>query len=440
MTRQRHRRWRAAMAAGLAFTMVASACADDEDDAAETSDEGGDSGSSADLEGTTVTVFGSEVEGELQGNQDAFEQFTEDTGITVEISGDRSFETQIGTQIDGGNPPDIALFPQPGKVNDFAEDIIPLPDEVVSEVEENFDPGFTDLVTIDGELKGVPLKADLKSVIWYSPAQFEENGYEIPETFDDWLALADTMAADGNTPFCIGIGSDDATGWPFTDWVEDFMLRMKGPEVYDEWYQHEIPFDDPDVVEVTEAVYDLWSGEGYVFGGVENVAATPFADAGLPLLEGDCQMHRQGNFYSANFPEGTTYGPDGDIDAFYLPGSEEHPNITLSGGNYAAALADRPEVMEVMRFMASPEYASARAVTAGFLSPNQNVDTSQYPDELTQNFGEILAAGDPVRFDASDLMPGAVGAGTFWSAAVDITTGAKDVPTALGEVEASWPS
>lgn len=439
MTRQRHTRWRAALAAGLALTMVASACADDDDDAAETSEEGGDGGSGGDFEGTTVTVFGSEVEGELQGNQDAFEQFTEDTGITVEISGDRSFETQIGTQIDGGNPPDIALFPQPGKVNDFAEDIIPLPDEVVTEVEENFDPGFTDLVTIDGELKGVPLKADLKSVIWYSPAQFEENGYEIPETFDDFLALADTMAADGNTPFCIGIGSDDATGWPFTDWVEDFMLRMKGPDVYDQWYQHEIPFDDPDVVEVTEAVYDLWSGEGYVFGGVENVAATPFADAGLPLLEGDCQMHRQGNFYSANFPEDTTYGPDGDIDAFFLPGSEENPNITLSGGNYAAALADRPEVMEVMRFMASPEYASARAVTAGFLSPNKNVDTSQYPDELTQSFGEILAAGDPVRFDASDLMPGAVGAGTFWSAAVDITTGAKDVPTALGEVEASWP-
>ncbi|MDD9369456.1 MAG: ABC transporter substrate-binding protein [Acidimicrobiales bacterium] len=440
MTRQRHTRWRAAMAAGLAFALVASACADDEDDAAETSDEGTDSGASADLEGTTVTVFGSEVEGELQGNQDAFEQFTEDTGITVEVSGDRSFETQIGTQIDGGNPPDIALFPQPGKVNDFAEDIIPLPDEVVTEVEENFDPGFTDLVTIDGELKGVPLKADLKSVIWYSPAQFEENGYEIPETFDDFLALADTMAEDGNTPFCIGIGSDDATGWPFTDWVEDFMLRMKGPDVYDQWYQHEIAFDDPDVVEVTEAVYDLWSGDGYVFGGVENVAATPFADAGLPLLEGDCQMHRQGNFYSANFPEGTTYGPDGDIDAFFLPGSEEYPNITLSGGNYAAALADRPEVMAVMEYMASPEYASERAVTAGFLSPNQNVDTTQYPDELTQSFGEILAAGDPVRFDASDLMPGAVGAGTFWSAAVDITTGAKDVPTALGEVEASWPS
>ncbi len=436
MNRQRHPRWRAALAGFLVLTLAASACADDDDDDAATDS---DSGSGGDLDGTTVTIFGSEVETELQGNQDAFDQFTEDTGITVEVSGDRSFETQIGTQIDGGDPPDIALFPQPGKVTDFADDIIALPDDVVSEVEANFDPGFTDLVEIEGELKGIPLKADLKSLVWYSPAQFEENGYEIPETFEDWLALADTMAADGNTPFCIGLGSDDATGWPFTDWVEDFMLRLKGPEVYDQWYQHEIPFDDPEVVEVGEAVYDLWSQEGYVYGGVENVAATPFADAGLPLLDGSCMMHRQGNFYSANFPDGTTYGPDGDIDAFYLPGSEENPNITLSGGNYAAMLVDRPEVVEVMNFLASEEYASARAPAPGFLSPNKNVDTSQYPDEFTAGFGEILAAGDPVRFDASDLMPGAVGAGSFWSAAVDITTGAKDVPTAFGEVEQSWP-
>ena len=439
MTRQRSH-WRTAVAACLALTLAASACADDDDgDEASTDADSGDSGAGGDFEGTTVTIFGSEVETELQGNQDAFEQFSEDTGITVEVSGDRSFETQIGTQIDGGNPPDIALFPQPGKVNDFNEDIIPLPDDIRSEVEENFDPGFTDLVVFEDQMKGIPLKADLKSLVWYSPAEFEENGYEIPETFDDWLALADTMAEDGNTPFCVGIGSDDATGWPFTDWVEDFLLRTAGPDVYDQWYTHEIPFDDPQVVEAAEQVYDLWSQEGYVFGGVENAAATPFADAGLPLLEGDCQMYRMGNFYSANFPEGTTFGPDGDVDAFYLPGSEENPNITLSGGNYAAMLADRPEVVEVMRFLASPEYASARAPAPGFLSPNKNVDTSQYPDELTQNFGEILAAGDPVRFDASDLMPGAVGAGTFWSAAVDITTGAQDVPTAFAGVEQSWP-
>jgi alpha-glucoside transport system substrate-binding protein len=437
MTRQRPR-WRAAIGAGLALTLLAAACADDDDggNASET-----DSGSgSEDLSGTTVKIFGTEVETELQGNQDAFDQFTEDTGITVEVSGDRSADTQIGTLIDGGNPPDIFLFPQPGKVADFQDDIITLPSDVTDLVEANFDPGFTDLVTFDGDLKGVPLKADLKSLVWYSPSAFEAGGYEVPTTFQGFLDLADQMATDGKTPFCIGIGSDDATGWPFTDWVEDFMLREQGPDVYDQWYTHEIPFDDPEVISVGEDVYNLWSKPGYVYGGVQNVASTPFADAGLPLLTGDCMMHRQGNFYSANFPDGTTFGPDGDIDAFYLPGSEDNPHITLSGGNYATALADRPEVMEVMKFMASDEYANARAPAPGFLSPNKNVDTGNYPDEFTAKLGEILAAGDPVRFDASDLMPGAVGADSFWTAAVDITTGAKDVKTAFTDVEATWPA
>jgi alpha-glucoside transport system substrate-binding protein len=431
MTRQR-RRWQAAVAAALALTLIASACAGDDDDSS--------SSSGGDTSGKTVTIGGTEVETELQGNQDAFDKFTEDTGIKVEISGDRSFDSQIGTMIDGGNAPDIALFPQPGKVKDFADDIVTLPDNVDSLVKENFNPGIADLARFDGDLKAVPLKADLKSLVWYSPQAFKDGGYEVPTTFQGWLDLADQMAADKKTPFCIGIGSDDATGWPFTDWVEDFMLRLKGPEVYDKWVNHEIPFDDPDVLEVGNAVYDLWSKPGYVFGGVQNVAATPFAESGLGLLSGDCMMHRQGNFYSANFPDGTTFGADGDINAFYLPGSEENPNITLSGGNYAAPLEDRPEVMQVMEFMASDEYANARAPAPGFLSPNQNVDTSNYPDELTQTFGEILSKADPVRFDGSDLMPGAVGADSFWSAAVDITTGQKDVKTAFTDVEGTWPS
>ncbi len=145
------------------------------------------------------------------------------------------------------------------------------------------------------------------------------------------MALADTMAADGNTPFCIGIGSDDATGWPFTDWVEDFMLRLKGPDVYDQWYKHEIPFDDPDVVEVGEAVYDLWSQEGYVYGGVENVAATPFADAGLPAARRQLHDAPPGQLLLGQLPgRHRPTGPTATSTPSTCPASEENPNITLS--------------------------------------------------------------------------------------------------------------
>jgi alpha-glucoside transport system substrate-binding protein len=434
MTGHRTRWLRAPLALLMPLCLMAGACAGDDDD-----DDGAATETGGELEGTTVTIFGPEVEVEAQGFLDSFAAFEEETGIDVQYQGDRSFEEQIGVRVDGGDAPDIAMFPQPGKIADFADDLVPLSDDVRSTVEDNYDAGWTDLVTIDDEVYGVPAKADLKSLVWYDPAAFSAAGYDVPTTLDGFIDLTDQMMADGKVPFCIGLGSDAATGWPFTDWVEDFMLRLKGPEVYDKWVQHEIPFDDPDVVEVGEYVHDLWAQDGFVFGGLQNAAATPFADAGLPLLEGDCMMHRQGNFYAANWPDGTEIGPDGAVNAFFLPGSEEHPHITLSGGIYAASFSDRPEVEATMAFLASTDQADARAPVGGFLSPNKNVDTSLYPTPIERTFGDILAEADPVRFDASDLMPGAVGSGSFWTAAIDITTGAKSVKEAFAAVEASWP-
>jgi alpha-glucoside transport system substrate-binding protein len=434
MPRHRTRRVRALLGLATSLLVLGAACAKDDNNDKAT---GSASGNSS--KGKVVTIFGPEVEGEAQGLLDAFKGFEKDTGIDVQVQGDRSFEQQIGVRVDGGNPPDIAMFPQPGKIKDFAADLKPLPTDIVSDMKDNFDPGFVGYATVNGKVYAVPAKADLKSLVWYSPKAFTDGGYEIPKTFDAFLALSDKMIKDGKTPFCIGLGSDAATGWPFTDWVEDFMLRLKGPDTYDKWVNHTIPFNSTDVVDVGNAVYKLWSTKGAVFGGLQNVAATPFADAGLPLLKGDCMMHRQGNFYAANWPKGTKLGEDGEVNAFYLPGSTANPNVTLTGGIFAAAFADRPEVMKTMKFIASKDFADARAPVGGFLSPNKNTDTSKYPTAIERNFAEILAKAAPVRFDASDLMPGAVGSGTFWTAAVDITTGAKDVKTAFTAVEGSWP-
>jgi ABC-type glycerol-3-phosphate transport system substrate-binding protein len=262
----------------------------------------------------TVTLFGPEVEQELAGNQQAFDQFTEETGIEVQVQGDRSAEEQVGVQVEGGNPPDIFIFPQPGLLRRFAYDceLVPLPDNVVAAAEENFNEGFLEGGTVGDVLYGVPNKSDVKSLVWYSPPAFEANGYEIPTTHEELIALSDQMVADGEAaPWCIGIGSDAATGWPFTDWMEDYMLRLNGPEVYDQWVFHEIPFDDPEVVEVGNFVMDIWSEDGYVFGGLQAAASTPFADAGLGVIEGDCFMHRQANFYAAQWPEGVQVGTEG---------------------------------------------------------------------------------------------------------------------------------
>jgi alpha-glucoside transport system substrate-binding protein len=446
MTRTRSRGWHWLFALCLSLAMIAAGCADDDDDGGGGAEEAPAEEEPQEIEvgagsGSTVTMTGPEVEVEGQALVDAFDAFTEQTGIEIQYQGTRDFEAQIGVRVDGGDPPDIAMFPQPGRIGEFAEEgaLVPLAPEVTTEVQANMDAQLVELVTIGGQVYGVPAKADLKSVVWYSPDAFEEAGYAIPTTFDEFLALVDQMIANGDTPLCVGIESGEATGWPMTDWIEDFVLRMSGPDVFEQWVNHEIPFTDPQPVAAAQAVYDLWSTEGAVFGGTQNIAATPFAEAGLPLLEGDCMMHRQGNFYGANWPEDTDQGVDGDVNAFYLPGSAEFPNITLTGGIYAAAFNDRPEVQQVMQFIASEEFANARVENqvGGYLSPNRNQDVSLYPTEIERNFAAILAANTPLLFDADDRI-GGEGQRTWWNANVDIVTGDETVEDGFATVEETF--
>lgn len=429
-----HTRWKRPLVVAFALALVAAGCSD-----------GDDNGGAADGDLTAVTIFGPEVESELEGFATALEPL-KDQGIEASISGDRSAEEQIGVQVSGGSAPDIFVFPQPGRVQDFIEsgDLVPLRQDVADAVRESFPEDLWRLGEgPDGELYAVPNKADVKSLVWYSPTAFTDAGYDIPATHDELIELADTMVTDGErSPFCIGIGSDAATGWPFTDWVEDYMLRLKGPDVYDAWVANEIPFDDPDVIEVGEFVFDLWSTPDYVFGGLQTIASTPFADSGLGVIEENCWMHRQANFFEAQWPSDVEVGPEADVWAFYLPPvTEEFGNPVLSAGTLLAAFNDDDAVMDALLYMAGTEYVELRAnAQVGFLSPNTDVDASVYPNEAAAVFLEILSNADVVRFDASDLMPGVVGSGSFWEAAVDITTEAKTVAEAFATVEGTWPS
>ncbi|MBT8164952.1 MAG: carbohydrate ABC transporter substrate-binding protein [Acidimicrobiia bacterium] len=443
------KRFRWAIALFAALALVAAACGGD-DTSDTTADGGGTTGGDIGI----VEIFGPETAVELQAIKDAVAPFTESSGIQFVITGDRSFQELNDVRIAGGNPPDIGVYAQPGKIKDLARngEIKPFPEDFVATLTSEFDPFWLELVTVDGEVYGAPGKGDVKSLVWYDPNVFSANNYSIPTTWDEMLALIETMKADGNTPFCVGIGSGGATGWPFTDWMEDFMLRLHGPEVYDQWVNHEIPFDDPRVIEVGNFVVDLWDAEGNVFGGRETIASTDFGDSGLPLLEGKCMMHRQANFYGNFFvdPERSganadaVFGPDGDINVFYLPTiTDDFGTVVLGAGTHLVMFDDRPEVVEVMKYLASSGYAELRSQFqpgGGFLSPNrtQDLDVSFGDDEFAKTLGGILVSADPFRFDASDLMPGDIGAGEFWTAATSITAGNATVEDAFAKVEEVW--
>lgn len=400
----------------------------------------------------SVTVFGVEdSENEAGAMQEALTEFGDANGIDITYVGRRDFEQQVNVQVLAGNPPDIGAFPQPGKLAQFASDgeLIEVPADVVSSVSEGWDDSYLAFSNIDGTQYGVPFKSDFKSTVWYVPSAWEEKGYEVPDTLTGFKELADEMIANGDTPLCVGIESGTATGWTFTDWVEELVLREQGIDYYNQWVAHEVPFDDQPIIDAFNEVAGpdgLWTKEGATYSSGGSIAATAFGDNGEPLLAGDCMMHRQASFFSAFFPDDTVFGTgDGEVSTFYFPADEGHP--VLVGGITAGAFRDAPEVWQVMEYLGSAEFADARQAAqrelvggelSGFLTGNSKADLSGWA-ELEQGFINELQTADPAAFDGSDQMPAEVGSGTFWSDGTSFVNGDEDAETATGNIEASWP-
>lgn len=404
-----------------------------------------------DLSGTEVSIYTSIIAPEDEVHKQSYQVFEDCTGATVNYEGSSEFEAQLIVRVKSGNAPDIAYIPQPGLLNTLVRDtgnVVAAPQPVSDNVDEWFGEDWKAYGTVDDTFYAAPLGANVKSFVWYSPTMFADNGWEIPQTWDELMALSDTIAGSGavDKPWCAGIESGDATGWPATDWLEDVLLRTAGADAYDQWVNHEIPFNDPQVVEGLDAVGAILKNEDYVNGGlgdVKSIATTAFQEGGLPILDGNCAMHRQASFYAAQWPEGTDVSENGDVFAFYLPGMEaDGDKPVLGGGEFVAAFADRPEVQAFQTYLSSDVWANekAKVTPGGWVSANTGLDIANLKSPIDQLSAEILQDPNAVfRFDGSDLMPGAVGAGSFWSEMTKWITG-EDTQTVLDNIEKSWPS
>ncbi|MEM9970118.1 MAG: ABC transporter substrate-binding protein, partial [Pseudomonadota bacterium] len=358
------------------------------------------------------------------------------------------FEQQIVIDAEAGAAPNIAVFPQPGLASDMAARglLSPLPAELEGFTAENYGAGqsWVDLGTFadaDGNPQhyGFFYNVNVKSLVWYVPENFEDAGYDIPETMEELKALTEQIASEGEVPWCIGLGSGAATGWPATDWVEDILLRTQSPEDYDAWTTNELPFNDPKVVAAIEEFGYFARNDDFVSGGSGAVASTDFRDSpnGLFASPPQCYMHRQASFVPAFFPEGTEFGED--VDFFYFPSfaDKDLGNPVLGGGTLMSITNPSDATNEVMKFFQLPLAHEIFGAQSGFLTPLKTVNPDTYLNDALRGQAEILVNATTFRFDGSDLMPGGVGAGTFWTGMVDYT-GGKDAQAVADEIQSSW--
>ncbi|MDB9838517.1 ABC transporter substrate-binding protein [bacterium] len=400
------------------------------------------------LAGQQITVAGPWLSPEAEIVNEIFDIFEAQTGAEVSYVGSDSFEQQIVIDAEAGSAPNVAVFPQPGLAADLAKRgfLTPLAEGTSDWVKENYAAGqsWVDLGTFadaDGkeDLYGMFFRVDLKSLVWYSPENFEDAGYEIPTSMEDLKTLTDQIVADGGTPWCIGLGSGGATGWPATDWVEDMMLRTQPPAIYDQWVSNELPFNAPEVVAAIEEFGAFARNDAYVAGGAGAVATTDFRDSpkGMFSSPPQCYMHRQASFIPAFFPEGTVVGADADF--FYFPAYAEKDlgAPVLGAGTLFAITNPSDGASALVEFLQSPEAHEVWMSKGGFLTPHKGVDTSKFIDDTSRNMNDILLNATTFRFDASDLMPGGVGAGSFWTGMVDYA-GGKDAQEVADGIQASW--
>ncbi|MEV4640069.1 ABC transporter substrate-binding protein [Actinoplanes sp. NPDC049548] len=434
---------------GLVFGLAACGGSDDSNDnsTATQSIDCAQFKSYGDLKGKTVSVYTGIVTPEDKAYKDSYKPFEDCTGVTIKYEGDKSFETQILVRAKAGNPPDLAIVPQPGLLKQLVATgkAVEAPAEVAANVDKFWGKDWKGYATVNGKFYGAPSGASVKSLVWYSPSEFKDKGYTVPTTLDELKQLSDKIASDGGRkPWCAGIASGEATGWPITDWMEDFMLRLYGPETYDKWVNHQIPFNGPESTAALDAVGEYLKNDKYVNGGlgdVKSIATTAFQDAGLPIVDGNtCSLHRQASFYAANFPKDVKVAEDGDVFAFYLPGKDASSKPVLGGGEFNLAFADRPEVKAFQTYLSTDTWANIKAkVSQGWVSANKGIDPNNLSNPIDKLAATILKDPNTVfRFDGSDQMPAAVGSNAFWKQATSWVTG-QDTKTTVNNIENAWP-
>jgi len=398
-------------------------------------------------EGTIVTMTGPFTDEDAVKFNNSMMEFEEKTGIDIQYEGSKEFEASITVRVQAGDASDIVDFPQPGLLSTFASQgkVIPATDMISADwLAENYLQSWLDMATMEGpdgpKQYGVWQRFNGKSLVWYPKKMFDASGYEIPTTWEDLQALQDQIVSDGDTPWCIGIESGAATGWVATDWTEEMMLRTTSLENYDAWVAGTLKFDSPEVRTAIAGFADIWNNDAYVSGGRAAIVTTFFGDAPTGMFQDPptCWLHKQGNFITSFFPPEAKYGEDYGV--FYLPGLDPaYGSPFLVAGDIMAAMADRPEVRAVMQFFSTGEGVKGWLAAGGALGPQKDVQLDWYGSDLERDIAGIVANATSVRFDGSDLMPGAVGAGSFWKGMTDYFSGAADLDTVLKEIDASWP-
>ncbi|HEX9738292.1 MAG TPA: ABC transporter substrate-binding protein [Candidatus Limnocylindria bacterium] len=390
--------------------------------------------------GGSISILATWTDAEQESFLAMIQPWVDANGVEVEYEGNRDLSTILTTRVEGGDPPDVAGLPNPGAMAEFARngDLIDLGDVIdVDAMLADYNEGYIADGTVDGTLVGIFIKIAVKGLIWYNPQAFADAGYEVPTDWDGFTDLVEQIRSDGATPWGVGLESGADSGWPGTDWIEDFVLRQSGPDIYDQWWQGELAWSSPEIRAAFEA-FGAWAADAdYVAGGPNNVLSVFFGNGGDCLFAdpAGCYLHHQASFMSGffetNFPDVAVAGDT--YDFFGMPG-ESYTGVTQSGDLFGM-FRDTPQARSLMQYLVTADAQQIWVERGGAISGNGAVALDAYPDDTSRRIADILTSAEVVRFDAGDKMPAQMGR-AFFGAILDYIQNPANLDQVLSDLDA----
>jgi alpha-glucoside transport system substrate-binding protein len=328
-------------------------------------------------------------------------------------------------------PPDVLFWPTTSPLSLYASKLQDLTTLGVDS--SNYAAYWIKLGTVGGKLLALPAKTDIKTIIWYSPAQFAANGYTVPTTLDELNTLVEKMVANGQVPWAMGFESGAATGWTGSDFIQDLLLAQKGPDYVNGIINGSVPYSDAGVLAAYKLYFKWASDPKYTVGGATGTVNTAFADALLQPFSDPpkAMMVKQSGFAGGNIATKYTnlkYGTD--YDFFGFPGAQG----MQGGADYMFAFSTSAAAKALLAYITGPVGAANWAAAGFSIDPNK-LATGKYIDPQIAKMAEILASAKGFTPDIGDTIPAPFGTAE-WTAIVNTVQG-KDIQTELNTVAAA---
>ena len=396
-----------------------------------------------------VTIFGGFGGAQAEGFQAELTAFGAANGIKITYTTLASYDTDIRVKVKAGQAPNIGMWPQPGGLLEYSSVLEPidnLKSVDLAGIKKTLVPGWANLATKGGKTYGLPVSANVKSLVWYNPSNFKAAGLTVPKTDADLTKLTNTIKSKKlGFPWCVGIESGGATGWAATDWMEEYVLRYGGEAQYTAWWKGKLPWSSATVQKAAKKFADVALTPGNVNGGGKAIAATNFGTTANLFVKdkSKCFMMRQGSFITDFFPDAikAEYKANNftNVGVFKLPAPAGTTDAVLGGGDLAAAFDDNAATQKVMNFILSDKLGQGAMLKTypSYLSAHKTFPSAGYANPITKNIAGILSSAKLFGFDGSDLAPAVVNA-TQWKELTNWISGKKTQKQAFAAIDASW--